>query len=305
MAYSVGSFHSMAELQAEIEGFAVTHGWTLTSGVLHKGGCAVKLGTPVAQSIQVEVSDSHDGSGNLIGEYAQELYLYEVFGGPTESSAGMVMLYPATFHLFEFSASDEIICVVEYNTHYVQQMSFGTIKKIGTWAGGVYGSATSANQGTKNPILSLGMSMYMGTNAGVGGMWVVINGTNWYEDLPNAVIKCDAVAGGTWIHNSTTTYDPGPPDRTFFTPVLMSNLFVNQVNPNTPVPYLIEPTIAVKQTTTSYSIVGTIPNVRHLNIANLELGDVIEVGNDRWKVFPMISKLHTGQVGYAVRYEGP
>jgi len=296
----------MAELQAEIEGFATTYGWTVTSGVLHKGGCAVKLGTPVSQSLQVEVSDSHDGSGNLINPYHKVIYLYEVFGGPEDSSFGMVMLYPATFHLFEFSASDEIICVVEYNTHYVQQMSFGTIKKIGTWGGGVYGSATSTFLEGGNPTLSLGMALHGGFSHGAGGMWGIISGiTLWYDEKPNAVIKCDVVAGGDWVINATFQSSEGPPNRVTFTPVLMSSLFVSAVDPNAPVPYLIEPTIAVKKTLTSYSIIGTIPNVRHLNIANLELGDVSEGVNDRWKVFPMISKLHTGQVGYAVRYEGP
>ena len=306
MAYSTGLYHSMAGLQGEIEGFATAHGWTLTSGILHKGGCAVKLGTPIAQSIQVEVSDAHDGSGSLISPHHRVFYLYEKFGvGGAAAPGSDNMRYPATYHLFEFGASDEIICVVEYNAGYVQQLSFGTIKKIGSWVGGVYGSATSSVLEYNLTTLSLGMGLHIGYYCGAGGMWVAtVTDSRWVTEYPNAVIKCNVVAGGTWINN-TAHYAYGPPDRIQFTPVLMSSFFVSAVDPNAPVPYLIEPTIAVMPTASTYSIVGTIPNVRHLNIANLELGEVIEVGNDRWKVFPMLSKQHSGHIGYAVRYEGP
>lgn len=307
MAYLTGSFHSMAELHSEIEAFATDNGWTVTLGVLHKGGCAVILSTPVSQSIQVEFAASHDGAGNLIDPYPSVFYLYEVWGGPTETSNGMVMEYPATFHLFEFSASDEIICVVEYNTHYVQQMSFGTINKVGTWTGGVYGTSTAVTPYSTNPKVNNSMQ-FTSNYYPTGGMW---GWMAWALDdyvqpgRGNAAVRCEEVPGATWVSNSYFKGSEGVPLRTPFCPVLLSQNFTSTSDPNAPVPVLSEPIITLKRTSTTYSILGSIPNIRHLNVANLEIGEVVEVGNDRWKVFPMISKLHTGHLGYAVRYEGP
>ena len=65
-----------------------------------------------------------------------------------------------------------------------------------------------------------------------------------------------------------------------------------------------------------WSLVGELTHARYVRLDNLEPGQLITLGPDRWKVYPFYRKDatardggdgidHTGTLGWAIRYDGP
>ena len=305
MAYQTGTFASFASLKTTIETFATTNGWTLTSGILHKGSVAAQLSVPDAQALQLDFSDAQDGVGNLISPHVRSLFLLDNFGGPTSNDSGLDMQFPVTYHLFEFGAYNEIICVINYNTDYIQQMSFGEIKKYGTWLGGTYGASTASERTTNNQYFyPFRLFFYAASGkSSAGGMWTTNqSASNDSTTNPNHIIKCD-IDGGEWLINSVSRAGFAGENR--FYPSSLSRPYTGVVNQSNLQPALAAPMILMGRPSDLVSVVGTVPNVRHVNVAHYNIADIVTIGGVKWMVFPMQIKTFSLDIGFAVKYEGP
>ncbi|RLE34435.1 MAG: hypothetical protein DRJ61_05210 [Acidobacteria bacterium] len=309
MAYQTGTFTDFTNLQSIIHSFATANGWTLTAGVLSKGGTAVKITVPDALALQLDFSDAHDGLGSLIDPSPRTFFMLDHYGGPTENSSGLDMIFPVTYHFFEFGASNEIVIVINYNTEYIQQMSFGEIHKYGTWGGGVYGHATTQTRTSYireyNPEHMAG---YASNTSYKPTPTVWDQASRYYTPYPNLGIKCD-IDGLEWIYNAkiyneNATYKY-PVGQLGFYPASLSLPYVWKVNQGNLQPAFITPMVLMQRPDNLLSVIGAAVNFRHVNISNYATGEILTIGGVKWMVFPSHVRTYTMHVGFAVRYEGP
>lgn len=225
----------------------------------------------------------------LIGPLATALYAYHMFSG-----------------------GDYVHLVVEETPGRFRHLSFGFLAKYADFPGGQYLTAgcpiesatTSAYDfNTSIAMIPFGMNgqnttkanltnyAYAGTyvRADIDGLsvgWRVLSRGSSYVDATNG----DAYGGGTYSNVATSR---GGPSGTTTTRAIAHDLGYhcapqswNGLAPMLPCyagvfrsPY-----------NGNWTLLGEFPDVRFLNIANLNPGDELTLGTDVWKVFPVFAK---------------
>lgn len=305
MAYQTGTANSMAILKTALETFCTTYGWTLTGGVLYKGNSYVALSLPDEYRLQINAAASADFLTDPC-PYAFCLYV-------TDS-------YPVTYHFFLHENPDTVVCVIHYDTTRIQVMMFGDMVKINETAfdGGNFFYASRSELGyTKIPALyyitdsniastyfydisSHKATMFMPWvskfpyTSPYKGIRVNIDGNVW-DSVGNCVLTDSAISS---YHRSPNQWDS------------QSHLIPMQLQ------YAMADSL--------WGYLGYIEHIRLVRVTNYNIGDVLEITPDKWKIFPWVQKETTypdgrtgssqfdeqaalqasGTLGFAVRYDG-
>lgn len=204
------------------------------------------------------------------------------------------------YHFFTDGTTKYIHVVLEYSPGLYRHFSFGTINKIGTWTGGQYAVAMSigSNPGlVNNPLHSILWSgCYSGSTATdasgsgsirVEGMSNQTGAMKWMlftlqtstlgnDRAGNARIACPGsfIGCNPWL----TRYG-------FFRANLLNGFLP-----------LIKLPIFWRDTAPApdfYMLLGFVPDVYHIQMANLSPGQEFTIGGDTFKVFPIIRKQNT------------
>ena len=306
MAYVTGSAANISDLAAALRNACIANGWANPAGnILSKGTSFFSV----------------EASGNFV----------ELKGGLGQSSGtlttaspnfvrlgGSYMTFPVTYEIHILTNPDEVYMVVNYNSDYYQQLSFGTSDVAGAgngpWITGAHNSAAPSNNNGCNvsttfsdiycyciPSIStnsvgLFIRGFQSGEVGSSYFYTTLGTPGWYGagDLTNGIKNGSAslVAGllGSLpsAFNSTTVLLPikGVKNMT-------NNGVATVVNPR---------------------------NARFCRLDNLTPGSIVTYGADKWKVYPWLRKdattrngvnnstsappNHTGTYGYAIRYTG-
>ncbi|MEZ0155264.1 MAG: hypothetical protein AB9Q22_10245 [Candidatus Reddybacter sp.] len=340
MAFQTGTFSSFSDLKTKLETFLTGNGYTLTTGIITKSGTQIHLKfASTTDDITLEMGK--DSSAGAL------LHKHPVMDGTTTQLVGMGTLYnkinvpasivfPANYD-FQLWASpvNEFRCVIEYNNEYTQNLGFAEIVKAVDMDGGVvidasgcYVRATS-DIGTAK-MLSLtsersstdSFSLYRAASSpmpfGYGRtnvtdstastqLWAEFMGFDWW--LSGDVNGLGATLAGTKYARSSNT---------FFTPLRTSPHSSKELEDSLQV-YNANAAMAPirlygHHPGDNYAPLGSVQNIRWLNIKHLNFGEVVDDGVDKWKCYPAYFKdasalngtaLHSGQWGFAVRYDGP
>lgn len=325
MAYETGTASSWVNLQSKIETFlTTTAGYTLTSGILTKAGTQIHVQfTGQANNLLLEMGKD-SSAGSLLfkhvlmnGSQVQQVSMIDTYMGTTVS-------FPVNYEFFWFSTPEETFrCVIEYNNEHTQNIGFGVIEKAVAMDGGVYIDASGAADATTVSPQALNWiensSADNGSNPlpfgghtdsgfisfpGATQLWAEHGGMDWY-------LTAELTAADLGGNYSRATWSFVSPLRTghMIEPEALNSLQTHNAN-NALVPIRL----FGLRIDDNYSRLGDVPNMRYTNIKNRNFGEIADDGTDKWKHYPAFFKnsgsvngsaVDSGQIGFAVRYDGP
>lgn len=309
MAYYTGSANSLTELRQALIDACVAEGWTWNSSeqVLHKGALYANL---TISSIGLNLLGR---TGLTSGPAPNAVRIGQIYG-----RAGFPTLevtWPASYEIFAFTG--EIYLVVNYSIDRYQWLAFGqsTVSSLagsGMWVAGSLGS-------TLVGFVSGGGDAPINISATGGG------DQGGYQQTSCALFWGAAFAGrpqcmNYWVHSGLDGHGWAlTSDGSISLPL--------GVLPLTPLPALLPnswnseavllPCRCWKvRPSNKVSLVVDLAHARTTRIDNYMPGEVVELGGDRWKMFPWHRRNiavrnggrgldHTGSFGWAIRYEGP
>jgi hypothetical protein len=315
MAYYSGTASSFTALQTAIENACVTEGWALTSGILSKDGIFIKLTSSSTDRINIEGGNGQSGS-TLTTPCPRYAKIYN----PTNVSA-VAIVFPINYEIHIF-ADNEVFCVINYNTDYYQQLSFGQsdmpeIGGSGNWfSGGSGGSlvensiyASVFSNGLSASGFNIGNSTYAPLIAGFpGGVGKDTTNSTYLNYFISTAI--DSV--------SSWNADCGDDNGDFYGPHYCANLLCSSPNTFNNSSILIPIKFLINRASNGVTPVAQLKNIRFLMIDNLDPGEIITIGSEEWKIYPQYRKntasrstnastqpTHSDTLGVAIRYTGP
>lgn len=313
MAYQTGQVVSAAGLVAAIQTFAQANGWTLTGSVLSAGDAYVRIQSLVPDAVDITafrggVETSPDASPrNARIAFAT---------GEWPASA--------TYHMFAHSNPRTIWITMIANVVEHFHMGFGELNKYGTWNGGQWFHAQHSqdNYGANcfSTITGARIAIYGGTNE-CGLFWSQKDGRGWDSNSRNnkcSFLECD-LRGYIW--EATGAANDKSDLNAIHCPTIIEPIqrrHPNNFNGQT----VLHPfELFIQNTDGHYMNLGHVGHIRFLKLTNYNPGDILEIGAERWMVFPWYKKdtskpdgkeptysdgsFSTGVLGCAVRYDGP
>lgn len=304
MAYQTGTVASAAALQSAIEAFATANGWSLTSGVLSKGASFIRLTTPDAATLKIEGCNDASFAGGALC--------------PRWSRVHMAA-WPATltYHLHAHASPDLIWCAVNYGVTDWQHVAFGDLAKTGTWTGGnwFFASVCSDTRLNGHPEQVYMDSTSSGANRFTPGtttmnapalFWGQL-AANWnFEQTRTSFIHCE-LDGNVWPAANASGTAPS-------FPAVADPVHRRIVSSTDDEMVLVPYWLGVLRPDGYWSDVGHFAHLRCARLDQLAPGDVVDVGSDRWAVYPWLRRdsaqpnggdYSTGLWAVAVRYDGP
>lgn len=310
MAYVTGSAASFADLKTAIENACVANSWVLSSGVLSKDGCYVQL---TATAGELVLKGANGQSGSTLTDVPNATYKQVQLVSPTADPIS----FPINYEVHLFAAPNEVYCVVNYNSNFYQQLSFGQsdvagIGGSGNWFTGAFpGNATAANTPGQQCYSSVVETTWGTVSFTVANAWGLFTDTG--PSFVSSFIHCglDSVE---WLDTISPTTSTGARQGPDYCASLINSL-PNAANQST----VLVPIKCIKpRTSGGRTIVANLNNARYTRIDNLVPGEIITFGSDQWKIYPMLRKdsavrngvpwatgaTHSGTLGYAIRYTG-
>lgn len=304
MAYYTGQVNSFLALKDVIENAAVTAaGWQLNSGILSKKAAYVQL-----------LSGTYQGYERLqitggTGQSGESLLGAALWNGQIAAAAGHPIVWPAYYHIHVLDGLDEVYCVLNHGVDFFQLLAFGIsdIPGIGG-TGGWFSGSMSSRVGLSGALtLSLGVSadsVVAQTNiAQIAALWAV-NSPN-----PNAQVHCSLDNGAGWLQSGQASGYSSIPGA----------LITSLPSPLNQAHVLIPVKCVAVRPSGGRTIVVQHHGLRALRLDNVEPGDIVSLGGERWKCYPWAvkdsgnrngisgypSRLSSGTFGWAIRYDGP
>lgn len=320
MAYETGTASSVTSLKTLIETFCAANGYTVSGGTIShpSSGNYTRLtipsGTNYTGLYHMKVEQARN-SAFTVGVCARPA----VFRVPSTD-------WPFTYHLFALSNPNTIMCVGAYSAGQVSWLGFGDLVKPYNYTGGGWFSAQGSQEmderhyvGAPEASNFLGCTVDQGSNSfnafGSANNQAGSAMPFWRDaGAANSFLYAE-VAGYTWINSTTSANAYNPMDACRY----LQPLMVMQPNVWNSHSVLLPVRPLLSVTGGTLMDLGQVNGLRVLRIDNFNLGDVITIGADKWKVFPAWQKnttvrnggtfgspsLTTGTLGFAVAYDGP
>lgn len=308
MSYTTGTANTTTALRAAIFAACAADGWTVASPVMSKGSLAMQIDlntVSTAQGLKFRGGKSVS-AGALVG------------GCPNFVSMGdrtnLAFTFPLTYHILSFASPDEVYVVVNYDVDRYQWAAWGrsalTLPGTGMW----FASVMAGSAGQPDTYIEARNSGSAGsyTYTQPGPFWR--NGAaEGFDSSYLASQMHHGLDGDIW--NDGALNNAGPYCASSANPLF--SLLPNAWNGEA---VLLPMLGLIKRPSNFTALVCTPRNARYLRIDNHSPGEIITLGADRWIAFPWLRKdasrrngtggaivadLHTGTMGWAIRYEGP
>lgn len=219
------------------------------------------------------------------------------------------MAFPAKYEIFFFD--NEVYFLLNYSIDLFQWVAFGKSSfdfsssgGTGMWISASLGGGPAGGPWYNNNPISI-MSSQSGNNEGacIAPALFWMDG-GWYENMWMQSFIHTNIDNSGWIFGAGGIYKS------------LSPLLDRQPN-NWNNESLLSPIGVLKSRDSSkLSKILEFENCRALRIDNFEPNQVINLGHDKWKIFPWYKKdstqrdggkqiWHTGTFGWAIRYDGP
>lgn len=320
MAYFTGSVTSIAALRLALIDACATAGWAwnATNEVLSKG--------PLFARITTTATDMHllGRTSALAGDAPNTVAI-----GRLTSTAGFPTFdftWPAEYHLFVFTDPDEVYLVVRYDVDVFQWMNFGKSAVAGFTGSGMFVGATRGENQAVLLTNAQGVALFgllLGGYSITQGRRYLSPAWGW-SNQPAALVTSNQDRN-TFVHSALD--DHGWLLNTLIANANIGVSSISELLACQPSAWNSEaalmPMRAFKiRPSSRVSLVADLKNARHVRVDNYEPGQVVQIGSERWMVFPWLRKNlaardgsssvgeqltinHSGTFGWAIRYEGP
>jgi len=215
--------------------------------------------------------------------------------------------WPITYYLFYSGTPDQVACIINYDATKIQVLMFGDIVKVNSSAfvGGnwFFASRVASHQYIINDAYAqITDSILAGVSGGSIPM-PFIDSSAVGVVYNNSQIHCE-IDGIVWADTGVAATNVMQPDYTISSLFRSPNSWNNQSD-------LIPIHLQFRMLSTLFGYIGYIEHIRFIRIDNYNLGDIITLGTDQWKVFPVFQKDatnrngttgSTGTLGFAIRY---
>lgn len=313
MAYYGGIATDYNDLLNAIVNACVDQGWAWSDNILNKDTAFVRV---TYNSTGVHVNGRgiqfQGGMGRSSGNLENPSTAVMRIGSFNLSASIFDPSFPLQYHIFIFENPNEVYIVIKYDIDRFQFACFGlsTIAGNGLWLSATLG----LRQGNSN------FGIYISENTGgntISTGYVSSSGPFWQNYTSNF---SDAYALMTQTINTTidslgwshlASLQGNTPANISLFP-LFGRLPSNWSAETILLP--IQPLI--QRESFKSSILADLRNARYLRIDHLEPEQILEIGGDKWMVFPFHRKNisqrnggsnidHTGTFAWAIRYDGP
>ncbi len=318
MPYQTTVVSSFASLHQAIRSFLLANGWTdHSANVLGVGRVALEL-VDDPSWLRICIGKSVD-NGTLVDRYPYNTYVTGGRGSPA---------FPMTAHLHLHPARHEFACALNYAGDKWEHLLAGELVRATEYPGGVYFFASAGQfNGAPGDLgayyrREVTLSKALGATGCAASVAPFAFGScrvnNGYEKAFSgsgvwAEPNDEVLAGRTWfgsgINYSNTNGVHG------LTNELSKTLFENSLN-NWNDSVVLVPALLVGyggDSTTVHSYLGQPDNLRYVYFKNLEPGQILTLGHERWAVYPVERKTDTlypaknasgsGWIGIAVRQD--
>ena len=353
MPFVTGAANSLPDIVTALRNACTSNGWTLAGEVLHKDGCYVRIRAiaktdggahPDFGLIEIQPGTGIDGSNNLTGTPQQYSTNWPACGviGPmgtgTSTSSYVDWDWPVNYFIHILTDPDEVFLMVNYgSSQYWQGLSFGQSPApgcpgTGNWS---YASCPRAAidagsggriHGNSRVVVNPGGSELSTWSGGVVPGAVPFWGRTMDQ---SGAVPNPGLFHGVWANDGVTTGWSHP--RYYWNSSANPGVAMNVVSaalPAQPLPqyspntwnneaHLVRLQILSPRLEWKSSIVGEIKHARFIRNDFLNDGEVIDIGGEKWKVYPAYRKNvsvrngagqaggdHSGTQALAIRYDG-
>ena len=222
--------------------------------------------------------------------------------------------WPATYWLFSHASPDDIVVVLRYQPTRFLYMTFGQLLKYGTYTGGEYYAASgdaSGIFGSTIAIPSQGIGVQIPNGPEFAGLFWRRRENHTASSTVPDVIHAE-IDSFTWGGPVGTSGD-GPTSRIQFLASASDHTYPLQnrlVSAFNGLATLQPIEVFARRPDAHYSPLGRVEHLRYANVINHNPADIIDIGGQKWMLFPWTEKGGPGDsagqhYGYAVKYDGP
>ena len=309
MAYQTGTASDFVALRTELFNFCQLQGYTLIGGqMLQKGDVYAQIEADTTVHLRMRGGTGQDGSGNPTGAPHA---LWTSMRGTLPD--GTVVVWPITYHFHYRASPDAVFVAIEHNNGWSQHLLFGDMSKAANFVGGGYYSA------------SWGDGTYYSTNSssGVGTQIRLESRSVTVEVLPFQGMSGQATGArfaGSYLHAETggrIWFERSSGiANTLYAAESLFELRARSLNPWNNGMNLVPWYLFGQNVSGNLIVLGELPQIRFVRMRHYNIGDVITIGADKWKLYPVLLKnaadvdpdpgdFHSGDYGIAVAYDGP
>ena len=293
MPYYSGSAANIGQVRDAIVSACTAHGWSWSNEVLGKNGVFVRLWI-VNEWLRIQGRTSATG-----GDAPTYCRIGPIQNEPYGRTPGVPpLIWPVTYHVFVFSA--EVCCVIKFGTDAHFWLCFGKSTIAGLPGTGCWFGASVCGD--------LSGQVHNLIQCGYDGIYHRSNLPGFSPALFFGKHSGHINGASCLMHHG---FDVGSWSLSAFDGTAIAPLPATQPNTWTSESVLLPIRHYVLRPENKVSLALELEHARHINVANIEPGQVIALGADRWMCFPWYRKsvafsgVTTGPLGWAIRYDGP
>lgn len=298
MAYLETTADSPEDLIDVIVTFAQANGWTvdgntidgsLRTAAIHRSGDIVMLYNENTTSLVLRGCTAY----NPANPPASQTNV----SNPTPCNLGAGP-YSTVYLFTDTTPAEHVYAVVQTTGGIYYHIALGMLEKFGTYTGGTFFDSLYWKRTTASQVFRWGSQHSALFDYGLG-----VDGST--DPLRCGNIRCDIPADGitnAWAQMGRSFTEPstahrvrsglysGLTENTNGASWLTTHAYTRNAAPFSAQVMLgtIRFDVYRDGVTPHWSPIGTVPNLRYLNMQRYSAGQEISVGGDTWKVFPMI-----------------
>lgn len=311
MPFQTGTATSFINLLDTVRLFAVANGWTENNWAavgsdqwlnLQKGTIYANM---LAQSSQIMLKGAlgFDGGAAWSAQPSTHSPTPRIRDGWYGS-----ITWPATYWIFLHTSPDDIVVVLRYQPTRFLYFTVGQLLKYGTYIGGEYFAASSET--TTIGILAEYSSQFPVNATNFAGLFYRRN-TGIINNQSSPDVLHAEIDSLTW--GGPATFGGSTPTGTQFLASASEHTFPLQnrgINAFNGLMTLLPIEVFARRPDNHFSPLGRVEHMRYANVLNHNAADIIDIGGQKWMLFPWTEKGGPGDssgqhYGYAVKYDGP
>ena len=310
MAYYSGQASRLQELVNTVVNHCVTEGWSWNNVVLSKNSGFFTLSVQnvgVGQTTQnvVRLCAGTGSSGTVLDNIAP---IGHAIGTAIHDTTYGMTKFPIQYNLHINENHDEVYLICKYDQNFYMWLAWGANASVdGTqapWTAGSFGVPSVGRYQTYYSRWPMIVIYEYGSSNNVDSTTAGFFWNTVYPALSNPKTYTSCLySQGAW-QTSISSVIPNQP--------LVQRSVSNFFNESILLPIL--PSIQVGSS--KVQILTAIKNARYIRMSNYEPEQIINLGYEKWKVYPFYQKNsslkdggtyinHTGTFGWAIRYDGP